>query len=74
MSIKSYLGDGVYAEFDGFGITISTPRHDGTHHVYFEPSTLTNLNKYIERVYNCKITVTKNDDPEAMEKKDENMP
>jgi hypothetical protein len=34
---REYLGDGAYAEFDGYGVTVSTEREDGTHWVYFEP-------------------------------------
>ena len=32
-----YLGDGLYAETDGFGIILTAPRENGEHYVYLEP-------------------------------------
>ncbi len=34
---ESYLGDGLYASFDGYGITLRAPRIGGDHEVYLEP-------------------------------------
>jgi hypothetical protein len=31
-----YLGDGLYASFDGQGVKLWTPRMDGEHWVYLE--------------------------------------
>lgn len=44
-----YIGDGVYAEHDGFGIWLRTERVAGngetvTHEIYLEPMILKNLN------------------------------
>jgi hypothetical protein len=49
-SEKMYLGDGVYADFDGFGITLHTERDGGTHWIYFEPEVLAALFAYVERL------------------------
>ena len=37
---KVYIGDGVYAEYDGFGVWLTTERENGTHRIYLEPSML----------------------------------
>ena len=37
---ESYLGDGLYASFDGFMITLRAPRENGDHWVGLEPETL----------------------------------
>ena len=52
---KAYLGDGVYAEHDGFGVTIYTDRSGGQHGdvrhwIYLEPAVLAALNAFIERI------------------------
>jgi hypothetical protein len=33
-----YLGDGAYADFDGWALTVWCERGDGKHFVVFEPS------------------------------------
>ena len=43
---KAYLGDGLYASNDGFGITLSTPREEGTHCVYLELQVFESLIQY----------------------------
>jgi hypothetical protein len=40
---KRYLGDGVYADFDGYHIVLSTEREYGIHTIYLEPSVLSAL-------------------------------
>ena len=40
MSKKEYLGDGLYASFDGFMFTLRAPRDDGDHWVGLEPEVL----------------------------------
>jgi hypothetical protein len=41
---RTYIGDGVYAEFDGFGIWLTTERHDeGVHRIYLEPEIYRNF-------------------------------
>ena len=44
-----YVGDGVYAMFDGFGIWLRTHRDDETHQIYLEPSVLSDVNKLFMR-------------------------
>jgi hypothetical protein len=39
MTDETYLGDGLYASFDGYQIKLRAPREDGDHVVYLEPST-----------------------------------
>jgi hypothetical protein len=56
---KSYLGDGLYAEHDGRGVTLWTDRHDVVsdpraggvfrHWVYLEPSVFTALVEFWRR-------------------------
>lgn len=42
---KQYLGDGVYAEFDGYGIELTVEELDGfaSNVIYLEPSVLDTL-------------------------------
>lgn len=41
-----YLGDGVYASFDGWQIWLTTTRENGTHTIAIEPITLDRLLAY----------------------------
>jgi len=34
---QDYLGDGLYVEFDGYGLKLWADREDTTHWVYLEP-------------------------------------
>ena len=46
---KVYLGDSVYAEFDGYGVTLTTENGFGpSNTIYLEPPVLNALNKYAE--------------------------
>lgn len=36
MSGETYVGDGLYASFDGYQIKLRAPREDGDHVVYLE--------------------------------------
>ena len=47
---KDYLGDGLYAHFDGYHIILSTPRENGEHYVALEPSVLAAFDQYKERI------------------------
>ena len=53
---QEYLGDGLYAEFDGNGITLYTDRLENTggaperHWVYLEPKVYAALLEFVERV------------------------
>jgi hypothetical protein len=46
----AYLGDGVYASFDGYQIILQTPREDGTHWLSLEPPVLAELIFYAQRI------------------------
>lgn len=35
-----YLGDGLYADFDGWHYRLYTERENGVHEVFLEPATL----------------------------------
>lgn len=47
---KDYLGDGVYALYDGFGINLHANDHrNPTDRIYLEPAVLDALNKFDKR-------------------------
>ena len=49
MADKKYLGDSVYADCDGFGITLTTENGFGpSNTIYMEPQVLSALNEYID--------------------------
>lgn len=47
---KTYLGDGVYAEFDGFAVWLSTSRVGGEHRIALEPLVYDALVAYVKRL------------------------
>lgn len=47
---ETYLGDGLYASFDGCGISLRTSRFDGEHWVYLEPDVYESLLAYVEKL------------------------
>jgi len=47
---EEYLGDGLYAKFDGFEMTLRAPREFGDHWVVLEPATMAKFLDYAERV------------------------
>jgi hypothetical protein len=49
---KIYLGDSVYAEFDGFGIWLTTNNgypDDPRNKIYLEPQIVHGLSQFLER-------------------------
>jgi hypothetical protein len=46
LKLKRYLGDGVYAGFDGYQIWVWAERDGCTHAIAFEAETLASLAKY----------------------------
>lgn len=42
-----YVGDGVYARWDGFAVKLTTERDSGTHFIYLEPAHVERLMKLI---------------------------
>ena len=47
---ETYLGDGLYASFDGWQIRLRAPRIEGDHEVFLEPATLDAFKRYIAKV------------------------
>jgi len=45
---ETYLGDGLYASFDGFMIVLRAPRTNGDHWVGLEPDVWHALVEYVE--------------------------
>ena len=46
-SPKRYIGDGVYAIFDGYGIWLHANHHEHpTDKIYLEPDVLEGINKF----------------------------
>lgn len=45
---KVYIGDGVYARWDGMSVLLETERYNGTHYIYLEPQHVENIRKLIE--------------------------
>lgn len=49
--IPEHLGDGLYAEFDGWQIRLWAPRGAGiVHEVFLEPGVLNNFSQYVVRL------------------------
>lgn len=48
--VETYLGDGLYASFDGFQIRLRAPRLEGDHFAYLEPETLASFEEFVKRV------------------------
>lgn len=51
MATETYLGDGLYASFDGYTIWLRAPREDGDHTVALEPEVLASLIAYSRRTH-----------------------
>lgn len=47
-SRETYLGDGLYASFDGWQITLRAPREGGDHYVALEPQVLEAFERYVK--------------------------
>lgn len=53
--LETYIGDGVYAEYDGYGITLYTVRSGGEkHYIYLEPRELNTLILWAEAIKKSK--------------------
>lgn len=53
MPHEAYLGDGLYASFDGYAITLSAPRDlGGVHWIALEPTVLLEFLRYAGTVSN----------------------
>lgn len=47
---ETYLGDGLYASFDGYQFILRAPRDDGDHWVALEPSVFDSLVAFRNRI------------------------
>lgn len=48
---KDYLGDSVYAEYDGYGIILTTNNgHGPSNTICMEPEVIEALNRFVARV------------------------
>jgi hypothetical protein len=55
MKKEVYLGDGVYAEFDGFAVTIYTDRAEGRHYIIvLEPREFEVLQEFWKQAHETK--------------------
>lgn len=51
---ETYIGDGVYASFDGYHIWLRAPREAGDHFIALEPSVYSALMRYADTVFGGK--------------------
>lgn len=47
---ETYLGDGLYASFDGFQFRLRAPRLEGDHEVFLEPMVLVAFQDYVNKI------------------------
>ena len=47
---ETYLGDGLYASYDGYQIVLRAPRENGDHYVALEPAVLEIFTEWVDRV------------------------
>lgn len=40
---QTYIGDGVYARWDGMSVLLETERDNGKHYIYLEPQHVENI-------------------------------
>lgn len=47
---ETYLGDGLYASFDGWQITLRAPRDRGDHYICLDSATYTALLEFVAKI------------------------
>ena len=47
---RAYLGDGVYADFDGFQVSLTAHSNGQTNVIYLEPKVMVALMKYVDEL------------------------
>lgn len=47
VSRDTYLGDGLYAAFDGYQVRLYTERGNGTHEVFLDDATLVKFEAFV---------------------------
>lgn len=50
-TVSTYLGDGLYATFNGFGVWLRAPRREGEHVVFLEPVVWRSLLTWLKTVH-----------------------
>lgn len=45
---ETYLGDGLYASFDGYQVGLRAPREHGDHEVFMDPLVLAAFLRYVD--------------------------
>lgn len=50
MASETYLGDGLYASFDGYQFVLRAPREGGDHFVALEPTVLAGFQRFVAHV------------------------
>jgi hypothetical protein len=61
---ETYLGDGLYASFDGYQIVLRAPRELGNHFVYLEPFVFVRLLRYSGTVWKAQADREGKSDPD----------
>jgi hypothetical protein len=49
MMEEFYLGDGVYASFEGYAVKLRAPRERGDSEIWLEPEHLKAINEFVKR-------------------------
>ena len=63
---KQYLGDSVYADFDGWQICLTTENGIGASNtVYLEDQVIQSFMRYVEKCYGVEIKITKKEKENA---------
>lgn len=47
---ETYLGDGLYASYDGYYVRLRAPRLEGDHYISLEPDTYEALLAFVKKV------------------------
>jgi hypothetical protein len=47
---EEYLGDGLYASWNGYDLTLRAPRDGGDHYVVLEPAVLRAFEEYVAEI------------------------
>jgi hypothetical protein len=50
LTAETYLGDGLYASFDGYQIRLWTERSGGTHEVFLDGATIAALERFVANI------------------------
>ena len=50
MEEETYLGDGLYASFDGYQVKLRAPREFGDHYVCLEPGVIAAFEEYLKEL------------------------